>query len=322
MLSGCVAPGFYDENTVTSGHRTYQTFPYHDTIFPVLGSPFISDLEREFITVRVSDSLYTIMDVTSENGDTLDYTRNLRGKGFQLLPDSLDFPFFKENGIHSPGELTNTKQITGITISKITLDGRPGRSSGAGFMAHDETILSVIYADNETIKAMSLKHMDLAKPLFHLWNLGREREKHYDTLKIAHPELNAIFYNGHEIYVRILGSRGWQESIFHDEILGNYHLYASRKATPDEQAFLSKAYTHLSPDEFALMMIKLTEIHTGEMVPFYITRYGFYEGHTEFRADPVTIAFVFNLIPVQQLHKITGGDLYTYFSTHFSKNVY
>ncbi|KPK82909.1 MAG: hypothetical protein AMS27_13675 [Bacteroides sp. SM23_62_1] len=61
-------------------------------------------------------------------------------------------------------------------------------------------------------------------------------------------------------------------------------------------------------------------IHTGEMVFFYINRYGFYEGHTEYRVDPITVALVFGLKDIEDVHQACGGDLYYYFTTHFTKN--
>ena len=36
-------------------------------------------------------------------------------------------------------------------------------------------------------------------------------------------------------------------------------------------------------------------------VPFYIMRYGFYEGHTSYRADPIAIACIFGLRSLQQI---------------------
>jgi hypothetical protein len=40
---------------------------------------------------------------------------------------------------------------------------------------------------------------------------------------------------------------------------------------------------------------------SGEMHPFYIWRYGFYEGHTAWRSDPIAIAFIFGLKSIEEI---------------------
>lgn len=78
----------------------------------------------------------------SENGDPLIYARgeDEMGKGKQLEIDSTDFPTLAKTGLHSEIELDQTKTITGRSVAAITKIGRPERSSGAGFMGHDEDI--------------------------------------------------------------------------------------------------------------------------------------------------------------------------------------
>ena len=68
------------------------------------------------------------------------------------------------------------------------------------------------------------------------------------------------------------------------------------------------------------MKEQISTLHTGEMVPYYINRYGFYEGHTDFRADPVAIAFIFGIRSLEELHQAAGGDLYGYMTGHFTVN--
>jgi hypothetical protein len=65
---------------------------------------------------------------------------------------------------------------------------------------------------------------------------------------------------------------------------------------------------------------KISSLHTGEMVPYYINRYGFYEGHTDFRAEPMAIAFIFGIRSLEEIHMATGGDLYGYLNQHFTQN--
>jgi len=161
----------------------------------------------------------------------------------------------------------------------------------------------------------------LARPLFHLWNISNIHAR-YNESKPAEErtDLKALVYNGHEIAVQVTGSRGWQESIFNDEILGTGHMEVWRELDLHEMEFLKKQYQHLSPEQFETMREGITHLHTGEMVLFYINRYGFYEGHSDFRADPVTIAYIFGIRALEELHKATGGDLFRYFTTHFTYN--
>ena len=93
-----------------------------------------------------------------------------------------------------------------------------------------------------------------------------------------------------------------------------------RELNVQEMEFLKKQYQYLSPDQFEEMKEKITHLHTGEMVLFYINRYGFYEGHTDFRADPVGIAFIFGLKSIGEIHKAADGNLYQYFTSHFTYN--
>lgn len=288
---------------------------------PDIPSPATSVSGREWVLVRSQDSVYLWFDATVENGSTLNYKESLRGKGFQLRVNQSDFPHLANTGLHSEEELNNTKSITGKTVSRITVDGRPGASSGAGFMAENETILSVLMADNILVKKLGLTHPDLARPLLQLWNISNERERYNETVEQDRRiEHKALIYNGKEVEVKISGSRGWQESIFNDEILGNYQLECWRHLDPEEESFLQKHYGHLPAQQMLDLEMMLTHLHTGEMVPYYINRYGFYEGHSDFRAEPLTIAFIFGLRSLEEIHKASGGDLVNYLTNQFTLN--
>lgn len=320
ILQGCVHDK-YSKNYQTIDFWELRFYPEFYSEKPNLPSPALDTSGREVVLVRLQDSLYTWFDATVENGNTFDYKRNLLGKGNQLLADEIDFPTFALRGIHSDEELINTKTITGRSVSQITVDGRPGRSSGAGFMAADETIISVIWQDNKTAEKLGLTHPDLARPLFHLWNISNIHSRFNESKPAKErTDLKALVYNGHEITVQVTGSRGWQESIFNDEILGTGYMEVWRELDQEEMEFLKEQYPHLSPGQFEEMKEKIAHLHTGEMVLFYINRYGFYEGHTDYRTDPVTIAFIFGLKSVGEIHKAANGNLYQYFTSHFTNN--
>ena len=46
------------------------------------------------------------------------------------------------------------------------------------------------------------------------------------------------------------------------------------------------------------------------MAAYYIQYYGFYEGHTEYRADPIKLAFLFGLKLIEELYEAFGQQLY------------
>ena len=288
---------------------------------PELPSPSISENGREMVLLKTKNNHYTWVNATLENGEPFDYKKRLFGKGNQLVADVKDFPHFARKGIHTEEELRNTKTITGHSVSQITVDGRPWGSSGVGFLAEDETIMSVIYADNQTVKKLRLTHADIARPLFHFCNIINDFEKNsLDSLTNKRIEIEALMYNGHEVKFKTEGSRGWQESIFDDEILGTGQVEIWRDLSSGEIDFLKANYSHLSKEQLEQLQKMISWFHTSEMVFFYINRYGFYEGHTEYRPDPISVTLVFGLTSIEEAHLAVNGDLYYYFGLHFTQN--
>jgi hypothetical protein len=55
------------------------------------------------------------------------------------------------------------------------------------------------------------------------------------------------------------------------------------------------------------------------MVPYYIMRYGFYEGHTDYRADPIAIAWIFGLRNIEQIEAAFDGGLYETLTQYFTR---
>jgi len=47
-------------------------------------------------------------------------------------------------------------------------------------------------------------------------------------------------------------------------------------------------------------------------------RYGFYEGHTSYRADPIAIAFIFGLRSLEEIEELFQGKLYKTLTEHFT----
>ena len=75
-----------------------------------------------------------------------------------------------------------------------------------------------------------------------------------------------------------------------------------------EEAFLRHKYGQMTDDQFTELTRSLSQIRMGEMIAYYIQRYGFYEGHTGWRADPVAIAFIFGLRTIEEIDRAFERD--------------
>lgn len=290
-------------------------YPQTLEALPRIHSPCTGNDGREFVTVTISDK-HALFPVTVENGTPLDYRQMSWGKGNQLRVNAADFPTLARSGLHSELELDWTKTITDRSVGLITELGRPGRSSGVGFVGHNEDIISVLKGDNRVVKRLGQTHPQLARPLFHVWNMilaQNARELRSNSVR--------LMYNGNTVFIKWEGSRGWQESLFRDEILGMYQIDIRRAMSERETELLKTAYPNHTQDQMEELVEKLSTIHTGEMVPYYINRYGFYEGHTDYRADPIAIAFIFGLKDLAEIEKAFPGQLHQVLTADFSRQL-
>ncbi len=298
----------------------YSVYPTTVDQRPTIPSPAITADGVELITAYFDEArAYTLIPVTVENGASRDYRAGHRGKGNQLDVDIDDFPALDCHGVHAEADLDLLRTITGRPIEDITSDARPGALSFAGFLAEDEDIVSVLKGDNRLVIAMELTHRDLAKPLFNVWNILQLHDRR--SLDLGRPlqAVNRFWYGDNEVEIISAGyGHGWQTSIFNDGILGMWQIEIRRGFSDYEEAFLNERYDHLDPARRIDLAGRLSYIHTGEMVPFYIMRYGFYEGHTSYRADPIAIAFIFGLRSLAQLDAAFGGKLDVVLTTHFN----
>jgi hypothetical protein len=55
------------------------------------------------------------------------------------------------------------------------------------------------------------------------------------------------------------------------------------------------------------------------MEPHYSRWYGFYEGHTRWRTDPIAIAFIFGLRSLEEIEAAFPGRLPELLATHFAR---
>jgi hypothetical protein len=230
--------------------------------------------------------------------------------------DADDFPTLARTGLHSETELSGTTTITGRPLAAITSEAKPGQASRTGFIAEDEDILSVTRGDNRLVARLGHTHSQLAAPLFEVFNLILRDLELYRRDLVPPNNIATMLYDAREINIEASGGKGWQESIFADEIQGYWSIRIWREPTYGEKQYLRNHYGQLGEEQLAKLTEMLTSIHTGEMVPFYIMRYGFYEGHTHYRADPIAITNLFGLSSLEEIDTAMGGDLYGALTRH------
>jgi hypothetical protein len=310
MYFACIALGISPRTEISTNPNQSKKLPF----LPRISSPLITDEGNEIIIGITKYGKYALIPVTVENGEPLDYSNHIFRKGEQLEVDTTDFPTLAKTGLHSEIELDQTKTITGRSIAEITDSGRPESSSGAGFMVGDEDIISVLRGDNRLVKKMGFTHSQIIRPLFHVWNMIIKGLEH-GVWTNDQIHIESIIYNNHKIFLKY-GGKGYQESIFNDDIRGAYHLEMWRQLEENEKTFLAEKYSNLSEDKLADLMKRLSYIHTGEMALYYAQWYGFYEGHTDFRADPIAIASVFGLKSIKEIDKAFEGELYRALTEH------
>ncbi|MHC4532771.1 MAG: hypothetical protein ACYS6K_02360 [Planctomycetota bacterium] len=310
------------ETTSSDASQQQSPHPLYPTVLdkrPVIPSPYLTEEGTEILTAILKNGKYVFIPVTVENGKPLHYSYRVStvyGKDQQLHVNRGDFPTLAKTGLHSEAELDAKDTITGMPVNVITYIGRPRRYSGAGFMAEDEDIISVLKGDNELVRKLGLTHPQMARPLYHIWNMILREIQCGRWGRFS--GIQCFFYNSNKVTLRAESMKGWQISIFHDVIQGRFDIDVQRMLTPAERLFLQEKYAHLTTAQMAELKEKLTRFHFSEMVPYYIMRYGFYEGHTDYRADPIAIACVFGLKSLEEIENAFRGSLYSTLINHFT----
>ncbi|NQT23716.1 hypothetical protein HQ585_00010 [candidate division KSB1 bacterium] len=126
-------------------------------------------------------------------------------------------------------------------------------------------------------------------------------------------------YHGRKVYIQAFGTKGYQHSLFDDEIIGSTDITVSRSIDNQEISYLNAKYASLDASEMDVLIEKLSRMHTGEMEPYYIMRYGFYEGHTIYRVDPIAIAFIFGLMSLEEIDQKLNGDIFNTLTAHYTQ---
>lgn len=280
--------------TLAFGGCVYPVYPATVKSRPPLPSPLKTPLGAEYVLALTSADEWAVFPVTP---GTIEPGRP------QLAVDAADFPSLAAKGLHAEDELARTRMITGRSIAEVTELGRPGALSTDGFMLEDEDILSVLAGDNRLVARLGLKHPDLARPLYYVWNmmLTDLGLNWWNMATHRWENIRSFLSNGKTVMVEARDSKGGQESIFEDGLGGSFGIDIRCDLTGVEDAFLRKKYARLTGEELNALKDKLTHLQTGEMEPHYIQWYGFYEGHTAWRTDPIVIAFIFGLRSLEEI---------------------
>ena len=286
--------------SITFDGRTYRLYPDVLPERPSVPSPLTAADGTELMVAITRDGGYGIVPVT------------LAANRRQCDANIGDFPTLARTGLHAEAELDPTRTITGRTIGEIEALARPGRLSTDGFLGRDDDMRSVLREDNGTVKALGLTHPDLARPLFHLLNAMRTDIDLGQWNMAAHRwhNVTAVLSHGRTVHVVAGDTKGGQLSIFDDGLEGASWFELTGEISDSERAFLEARYPRLGREEMDAFVRLLTRIRSGDMEPFYITWYGFYEGKTLWRTDPIALAFMFGLRTIRQIEAALPGRVY------------
>lgn len=295
------------------GAQDIELYPQKYKTIPDIPSPSKLKNGTEVIISLNTMGEYSVLPVTQEKGEIYSCLYDFNGKGDQTWIAEADFPSLRKTGLHSEEELNKKTMITGRSIEVINFISKPNRFSYAGFLAEDEDIISVLKGDNKIVKSMGMVHSQMAKPMFHVWNtiLANYFEE---------KDTATIYYNSNLVRFNRKWCNGYQESIFHDEIEGRHSIHIWRELSKEEIKYLKVKYNKLTEPQLKILIAILTHLYVSEMTPFYIMRYGFYEGHTSYRADPIAIAVVFGLRSIKDIDVSFNNDLYNILNQHFTIN--
>jgi len=290
----------------------YPVYPQVNQTRPDLPSPFITKEGKEYVIAVTKEDKFAIIEVTPSNS---------REICKQLIVDTLDFPQLAQKGLHSEKYLDKVKTISGWDLAKINEFGRPNGLSKSGFMESDENIISVIKGDNRIVSKLGLTHPQLAKPLFHVLNMMDTdlSLNRWNMAKHRWENIASFYYNNHKVFVEAGDTKGGQKSLFNDNIEGGFYIRLWREFDSSEIKYLEEHYNNLSTNELYRLKDLLSIINIGEMEPQYIMRYGFYEGHTYWRADPIALSLIFGFRSLEEIDRSFEGKLLEILTTHFTE---
>jgi hypothetical protein len=183
---------------------------------------------------------------------------------------------FNVGGVNESADILKIQSIREVPISTLEDRMRPGKGkpplrdfdrSDVGFIKDDQSLLQLLADDNNTVRnKYRSTHQKFAEPLFFAMKTAREGKKDskgFVTFSYPSNSLHPETYRA-----RIIASHGPQASPFAD---GN-----NGKDLLDIENFTRNI-----------------SVRTGDMVPYMIRDYGFYEGTDEYRIAPSKLVDLF-----------------------------
>jgi HEAT repeat protein len=288
------------DGVVSHEGRRYRLYPDALDRRPDIPSPLVASDGTELVVAILGDGRHAIVPAT------------LRADDKQCDADASDFPTFAATGLHSEIELARAVVIPGRSAGEMVDLARPGALSVEGFIGADEDVVDVLARDNRAIMALGLTHAELARPLFHIWNMMRTDIDlgRWNMVEHRWDNIAAILSHGQMVKLVAGDTKGGQLSIFDDGLDGAFWIDVDRELTGHERAFVQSRYPMLSAAQMETLVRLLTHMTTGEMEPHYAMWYGFYEGQTPWRTDPIAIAFIFGLRTLEEIEAAFPGQLY------------
>lgn len=195
----------------------------------------------------------------------------------QLSREELNLPETKElttpegfviNGTNSSELIRSLKSLNSTPITQLERSLRPGSDSHAGFLGPNESLVSIMAEDNDTVSELGLSHAQLADFL----NYFESVQQHLDQQHL--PEYpQAYAYNGRTYICNTTAYRGMQFSPFRDG-------------------------TGTNKDHLVICLDDGSALAYSGLLAHLIRRYGFYEGKgTPYRLYPREIAELAGYLP-------------------------
>ena len=214
--------------------------------------------------------------------------RNFPLKDWQKHTERPNQAGFVIGSINTNQTIDKLTELTGIPMKQIEEVARPGRSSRAGFLDEEESLKTVLRADNTFVRSQGLTHQQLAAPLFYVMNLMEHAGPGADN-----KESVVFSYKKQKYEASWMRYRGIQTSIFDDHLTSNLDFKVKNIQTGRSLKF------------------------SGLVIP-YIWRYGFYEGNTPYRVEPSDIIEVFQLKPDRSEARNLSPDI---LATQLKQNI-
>lgn len=262
------------QRLIVSGIKVVQDRLTPDTVFIKYGvhKDILSPMPA--LIFRTGDVEITATSFGVQDQRNLSSLENMTHEqlGIELfVPRQDDTTGFVYGGTNPTENIRRLSEIHGIPIKELERRMRPRQLSEAGFLGPEESLLDVMAMDNDWVTQNNLSHQKIAETL-------------------------------HFIRALALNKLDGKEIVFHDR---RYQVdsvfFMGGQVSPFEQ--LDSVRFSPAPHAYGSFDLRVKNLATGDsisfssLLPFFIERYGFYEGTgTPYRVSPQKICEVFDFL--------------------------